>query len=179
LAELTRRYFASRGPATLHDFVTWSGLTVKDARAGMATLPSTFLRETMGDRQYIFIPPVGKPGNPVTTFLMPDYDEYGMGYKDRSAIFDSGGLAKSVSRGNPVFNRMTIIDGRIAGTWRRTIKKNAVIVETVPFAPLGKAKQLAVMKAVKKFRQFAGGESNEGLPAETRRKRKKKMKAST
>src|SRR5215213_1231205 len=56
LATLAKRYFMSRGPATLHDFVWWSGLTVKDARAGIATLPSGFEKETIDGKEYIFMP---------------------------------------------------------------------------------------------------------------------------
>ena len=45
LAELTRRYFISHGPATVRDFVWWSGLTVADAKAGLALVGADLSQE--------------------------------------------------------------------------------------------------------------------------------------
>src|SRR5688572_17358389 len=90
LAIFTQRYFASRGPATIKDFTTWSGLTVADAKEGVAMLPSNFIKEKINEQEYYFIPSNVSINNKIqTTFLMPDYDEYGMGYKDRSVLLVS------------------------------------------------------------------------------------------
>lgn len=157
LAEFATRYFASRGPATTRDFATWSGLTMQDAKAGVATLSPDFVHQVKDAHEYVLIPTAlkSKPNKAEqTTFLMPDYDEYGMGYKDRSAIFNAGNLSRPIRGDNPVYNRMIIIDGKIEGTWRRTIKNNTVVVETVPFTALTKAKKQAVTNAVKRYRSF-------------------------
>ncbi|MBC7923321.1 MAG: AlkZ family DNA glycosylase [Ferruginibacter sp.] len=157
LAELTRRYFASRGPATLADFAYWSGLTVKEAKAGVATLPPHFVREVVDGQDYVFVPTAsGNHGEFQTAFLLPDYDEYGMSYKNRSALFDSEANTLGSPGGNTAYDRVIIIDGVIAGTWRRTIKNNAVAVETTSFASLSKTKQRAVANAVKQYRSFVG-----------------------
>lgn len=156
LAELSKRYFTSRGPATLQDFSTWSGLSLKDGRAGIESLGRNFIREKHEGREYIFPSNTKKTNTPLASFLMPDYDEYGMGYKDRSAIFDDKKYREHVSRGNPVFNRMIIIDGVIAGTWTRSIKKNKVVVETFPFGKLSGAKQKSLQAAVEQFLNFNG-----------------------
>ena len=50
LAELTRRYFTSHGPAQLHDFAWWSGLTVADARAGLEMTGRELTSETLDGR---------------------------------------------------------------------------------------------------------------------------------
>src|SRR5690606_40093320 len=47
LAELARRYFISRGPATLADFVNWSGLLISEARAGLESIKSELVEETI------------------------------------------------------------------------------------------------------------------------------------
>src|SRR5688500_8781538 len=87
LEELAVRYFTSRGPATVKDFATWSGLSVTEAKEGVAMLSSEFIKEKIIDQEYIFIPSSSDTNKKIqTSFLMPDYDEYGMGYKDRSAI---------------------------------------------------------------------------------------------
>ena len=124
LANLALRYFTTRGPATIKDFATWSGLTVRDATVGARSLPRAFITEKLDGQSYIFKPgPIAKETEQEATFLMPDYDEYGMGYKDRSAIFNTEALriyqirARSVKEKNPIFNRMTIIERRfIQGT---------------------------------------------------------------
>jgi hypothetical protein len=96
LVRLAHRYFTSRGPATLQDFATWSGLTVKDAKAGMNALDRNFIHEVLDGKEYIFLPSQKNVKNPQTTFLMGDYDEYGMGYKDRTTIFNPTELSKHI-----------------------------------------------------------------------------------
>ena len=153
LAKFAHRYFTSRGPATVQDFAYWSGLTVKDAIVGAATLDSKFVREIFERQEYIFTPPENKKKTTLdSTFLMPDYDEYGMSYKDRSILKSKKLKGKKASI---VFNRMVVIDGLIEGTWQRTLNKNKAVVKIVPFTPLSKSKKEAVDSAIKRFQTFA------------------------
>jgi len=162
LAELANRYFTSRGPATVKDFATWSGLSVTEAREGVAMLTSKFIKEKINEQEYIFIPTSWDMNNKIqTSFLMPDYDEYGMGYKDRSSIFNTKVDLSQFKNDNPIFNRMIIIDGKIEGTWKRAIKNNTVSIETVPFSTLSKTKQQALAKAIKKYCEFVGKDIRE------------------
>jgi len=153
LSKLAHRYFTSRGPTTLQDFSYWSGLTMKDAVAGAATLNSSFNREVMDGKEYIFVTPSTKNKIKLdNTFLMPDYDEYGMSYKDRSVISN---LKKTVGpRASIVFNRFLVIDGRISGSWNRTFNKDGVQIKVIPFAPLSKVKMKAMASAMKRFHTF-------------------------
>lgn len=158
LAKLTHRYFASRGPATLQDFVYWSGLTMKDAVSGAASLSSTFIRETLNNKEYIFASSSSKNKTKLdTTFLMPDYDEYGMSYKDRSALSSIQKLNNP--RASIVFNRMLVIEGKIEGTWHRSLTKNKAEVTLAPFTTLSKTKEKLVAKAVKRFTAFVQPET--------------------
>jgi hypothetical protein len=168
LAALCSQYFISRAPATVQDFVTWSGLTVKDAKAGIEMIGNDVRKESYEGKAYFFSEKSSKIKSKVAfpTFLMPDYDEYGMSYKDRSALFLSDDDATFIKGGtqrdnNIVYNRMLIIDGQIAGTWKRSIEKNKIEVEVVPFAPLRKIKQEAVAKAIKRFQAFVGKSADE------------------
>jgi hypothetical protein len=152
LAKFAERYFTSRGPARVQDFAYWSGLTVKDAIAGAATLNSKFIREIFEGQEYILLSSSNKKKTtPDSTFLMPDYDEYGMSYKDRT-ILKSKKLEGH--KASIVFNRMVVINGRIEGTWQRTVNKNKVDVKIVPFNPLSKSKKEAVAVAIKRFQTF-------------------------
>ena len=88
LRQLTRRYFTSRGPAQLHDFAWWSGLTVPDARAGVAMVERELARESIDGRIHWFSPAVRAAVPPQNAYLLPLYDEYLIAYKDRSAALD-------------------------------------------------------------------------------------------
>jgi hypothetical protein len=155
LAELSRRYFMSRGPATLQDFVWWSGLATADARAGLEMIKSQLLHEVI-DGQTCWFPsaaPVEKSTSP-TAYLLPNYDEYVVGYTDRSAIFDASHSPKLDSRNNPLFQYIIVINGRIAGTWKRSLKKNNVLIELSPFTPLTDAENQAALVAAQRYGAF-------------------------
>ena len=155
LSELSKRYFRSRGPATLPDFTAWSNLTVTDAKEGMASLGKNLSKESFNGRDYYLMPgPSFESTKRLRSFLMPNYDEYGMAYKDRSAIFDAAKHKAVVSRGNPVFNRTIILEGRIEGKWQRSFKKNKIIIETFPFEKLGPSKQRDLKEAIDNFEMF-------------------------
>ncbi|WP_276502078.1 winged helix DNA-binding domain-containing protein [Terrimonas pollutisoli] len=154
LFQFTQRYFTSRGPATVKDFAGWSGLSITEAKEGAAMLPKKFIREKINEQEYIFLPSVMATGKIQSSFLMPDYDEYGMSYKDRSALFNGTVDLSLFKNENPFFNRMIILDGKIEGTWKRTFKNNKAVVETVPFKTLSKTRQQAMDKAIKKYCAF-------------------------
>src|SRR5712691_7225652 len=88
LAEFARRYFTSHGPAALQDFVWWSGLSVADARAGLAMVTSQLIHEVVGGQTYWFSTSTA-PAHDLsrTIYLLPNFDEYTVGYTDRSAVF--------------------------------------------------------------------------------------------
>lgn len=161
LAQLAFRYFKSRGPATAKDFSVWSGLNLTDARKGISALDTTDFTKIEFEGQTYILPAESmekaaelKAKKIQKSFLMPDYDEYGMGYIDRTAIFNPVKVTADFKRMNPVFNRMIIIDGIIEGTWQRSLKGKSVVVETFPFMPLNKSKSAALAKAVERFIQF-------------------------
>jgi hypothetical protein len=153
LAKLANRYFSSRGPATIQEFAYWSGLTVKDATIGAYSLNSSFVRKTIESKEYIFIPQSSQMKLD-TSFLMPDYDEYGMSYKDRTAISPIQKLIDKGPRAGIVFNRLLVIDGRVEGSWKPNVSKKSTDVMLAPFSPLNKVKQQKVKKAIKRYLDF-------------------------
>jgi winged helix DNA-binding protein len=157
LAELTRRYFATRGPATLQDFTWWSGLTMAEARGGIELIKSQFVNEVFEDQTYWFansVSPV-KEKSP-TAHLLPNYDEYFIGFKDRSAIGKVANLA-NVEANNPAFlAHIIIIDGQIVGGWKRALRKDVVLVELNLITKLTKAENQAVMAAIEQYGKFLG-----------------------
>ena len=130
LAELTRRYFRSHGPATLQDFVWWSGLTVEDAKRGIAQVGTP--RSTQTEQS--------------AAHLLPAFDEYFVAYKDRQIT--AGSLSTWDVLG-PTF----IIDGIAAGKWKRTNSGN---VELNASRALKKSEELALKEATDRYTAYLG-----------------------
>ena len=153
LAELTKRYFQSHGPAALQDFSWWSGLNMAAIRQGLEAAQSQ-LESIESNRQTYCSPPLISPPAPVSrAFLLPNYDEYTVGYTDRSAIFDASDTDK-LERRESILAQSILVDGRIAGLWKRTLKKNEVVIELAPFGMLKRAQNQAVIEAAHEYGRF-------------------------
>jgi hypothetical protein len=151
LAELTRRYFTSHGPALVKDFVWWSGLTTADARAGLEMLASDFSSETIAGKTYWF--PASKPPPGATNtraYLLPNYDEYIIGYTDHTGVFDPSyaGLLELV------FPHSIVVEARVIGTWRRAFHGAGMTITTKLFAPLTGSQTLALASAAENYARF-------------------------
>ncbi|MCB0125438.1 MAG: AlkZ family DNA glycosylase, partial [Caldilineaceae bacterium] len=134
LAKLAQRYFTSHGPATVHDLARWAGITVTDARRGVAGVDKILLCEMVGEQEYWLpysTPAVVAQAEPV--YLLPGFDEFVLGYGDRAAVLDPAYADRICPGGNGVFSPTVVIDGQIRGTWKRTLKTKAVAVEWTPF----------------------------------------------
>jgi hypothetical protein len=158
LAELARRYFRSRAPATASDFSWWSGLTIRDARAAVSRLEGEFTPEVIDGREYFrATAPINPSPRTDLTCLLPDYDEYGIAYRDRSALFPGPkGATTTEASDKLAYNRMIIIDGQIAGTWKRIEQEGRTVVHAALFSPLTKTKRHALERAVQRFGTFSG-----------------------
>lgn len=126
LAEIAGRYFTSHGPATVYDFANWTGLTMTDARAALDMTKSRLLCEIIEGSEFYFT--AGPLPASSSVHLLPGFDEYFLGYKDRSHIIASQYASKVVPGGNGVFKPMIISGGQVVGTWKRTIKKANVTI---------------------------------------------------
>ena len=166
LVELTLRYFASHGPATLADFVWWSGLAASDARSSLETVKNQLANTTVEGKTYWFDGSAAE-GNPTAprVDLLPCFDEYTVAYTDRSAIFDA--RQKLGSRGDLLSSYVLVINGQVVGDWKRTIKRNEVIIEVHPFSPLSAAEAQAVAAAASRYGAFLGLPLQHNLPAPT------------
>ncbi len=151
LAELTKRYFSSHGPATIQDFSWWSGLSDKDTQAGVDMLDDHFEKVTIDDYEYIFVPGTLLDYNrQKETFLMPDYDEYGVSYRNRTFMFHPGYLNENHSP----YNHAMVIDGLIAGTWKIIEDRNRIDVRTNAYCPLDDDRKNAIIGAINQYKSF-------------------------
>lgn len=155
LAELVRRYFATRGPATLQDFAWWSGLTMADARQGVAQIASELAHEVIEGKTYWFAP--SPPPAPLTrpvAHLLPNYDEYFIGFKDRSQIMQTLQAYPPTELQQSLGTHIVVIDGQVVGGWKRTQKRLEVVVELNLLTSPTPTENLALIDAVKQYALF-------------------------
>jgi DNA glycosylase AlkZ-like len=154
LANLAGRYFSSHGPATLQDFVWWSGLQVKDSRQALEMIKSKFISEKIGAQTYWFANSFSlSKTNKKSVYLLPAYDEFIISYKERSAAIPIENQKKAISN-NGIFRPTILINGQVAGIWRQTIKKEKVIIETQSFHSPDEATKRSVKLAAAKYGDF-------------------------
>jgi winged helix DNA-binding protein len=163
LLELTRRYFATRGPATAHDFAWWSGLTISDAKRGIEMAGAELEKTSLGEQPaWLSVSRSTVQPSKGAAHLLPNYDEYFIGYKDRGAIAERVGSSNVDGRAGGFLAHFAFVDGQLVGSWGRAIEKDRVIVEVVPRTALGAAEQGRIEAQARRFGEFLG------LEAETR-----------
>jgi hypothetical protein len=141
------RFFTSRGPARPHDFAWWAGLTVADARAGLARAGARLAEEVIDGTTYWSGPSAAADAPATTVHLLPNFDEYLMAYRDGDgATFPEGALD----------GHIVIVDGRIAGGWRRTIERRRVLIEATLLTDLDQAHGDALDAAARRYGDFVG-----------------------
>ncbi len=157
LAELTRRYFTSHGPALLQDYVWWSGLTVSEAKAGIEMASPHLTHEAIDGKTYWFASPAPTSQKKTpTVYLLPNYDEYLIAYKDHSPSFDASLVKESDHKDAVLMAHIIVLNGNVVGGWRRTIKRAEVTLKTTLLVTLSKAEQAALRVASEHYGQFMG-----------------------
>lgn len=149
LAELTRRYFSSHGPATVRDFTWWASLTVGDARRGVELAESELARTEVEGRTYwsAASPRRWRVGRPIA-HLLPCYDEYVIGYSESR---DVGGLR---SGGRARLDHLVLVDGQVAGSWRRIVTSRQMTIEAKLVRQLDEAERRALDETVERYGRF-------------------------
>jgi len=167
VAELTLRYFRSHGPAQVQDFVWWSGLTMADARAGIALAGGALDHQTIEGKDYWFDSAAGSPEQlTMVAHLLPNFDEYTVAYRDRAEILHAGqpfdpalfaraGTSRSSSISfASVLSNVVTVGGRVRGSWRRTVARGGVRLEVQPLDRFKRAETAAVTDAADRFGRF-------------------------
>lgn len=125
IQQLALQYFRSHGPASLDDFVAWSGLGIREARAGMAALP---LEQFGAGAPPLYWLPQPSTGLGEGIHLLPGFDELLIGYRDRSWLLDPA-LQGQVITNNGIFRPLVVVDGRALGLWQRKVMKDRIVVD--------------------------------------------------
>ncbi len=159
LVELAHRYVRGHGPATVKDLAGWTGLTLTDVRAGLAGNEGRLVSVGTGPQALWLTTELADaiasgslPTHEVVA--LPGYDEYLLGYKDRSLHGDSTLLDRVVPGGNGVFRATVVADGVVVATWTRTLTADAVRITVLPFARLSRRMAAATTGALERYAGF-------------------------
>ena len=156
LAILACRFFRGHGPATLQDFVWWSGLTVADAKAAVSSASNDLCcQEFDGVDHWCASENEAKSAVPAT-HLLPSFDEYLLGYRNRNAVLDPAHAQKVVPGSNGVFLPLMVKEGRVMGTWKRAPFKSRVDVVLKPFAHLTHVDRNAFAASAERYGEYLG-----------------------
>jgi len=157
LAELASRYIATRGPATVQDLAWWAGLTVADAKKGVAMIESTLLHDTVGGRTHWFGDTMRatKPRRRAV-HLLPNYDEFFIGFRDRSAVLQKAQAFKVPAPTGAPYAHVVTVNGQIVGGWKRSLGGEGVSVELDLVVPLAAAERRAAKLAAQKYASHLG-----------------------
>ena len=156
LAELALRYFKSHGPATLNDFVWWSGLKISDAKEGLNAVMSMLERIECDGKTYWTETTLPQMNTIQSTFLLPGFDEYMLGYTDRTLILAAQHAGKVVPGNNGMFMPTIVMNGRVVGLWKRVLKKGQISIEITPFEKFTKSKIKAIALGAENYGAYIG-----------------------
>ncbi|HEX3508099.1 MAG TPA: winged helix DNA-binding domain-containing protein [Candidatus Dormibacteraeota bacterium] len=158
LVELTSRYFRSHGPAQLSDFVWWSGLTMADAKRGVELGQSDLAQEVIDGKSYWFDPSmkIAPPASEMKIHLLPNYDEYFIAYKDRTAVAEVALFKQAADAIRFLYGYIAVLNGRLLGGWKRTIEKDRVVVKAKLARPLDHDGKAALNAVAQQYSAYMG-----------------------
>ena len=154
LKELATRYFTSRGPALIQDFIWWSGLSLKNAKLALEFNKDQLLSETIGGQTYWFADSEFKSESVSDEILLlPAFDEYIICYRDRSAFLSGVDNKKTISN-NGIFYPSLLKNGQIIGTWKRNITGQRLLMTINQFKPDKDDHPEFLLKCLNRYSKF-------------------------
>ncbi len=140
---LAQRYFRSHGPATRQDFAGWTGLSMADVKRGIELAGDDLVTVDVDGTSMSMPASLRDDATSVVAaqaedelLLLAGFDEYLLGFKDRSAVISGERMAQVVPGRNGVFRPTIVVGGRVVGTWTRKVQRNRVDITPLPFEPL-------------------------------------------
>ena len=157
LRTLAERFFTSHGPASVQDFVRWTGLTVAEAKRALQLAQSSLDRVATADGDLWMSNELSSHEAPVSrAHLLPGFDELLLGYKDRSATLAAEHASRICPGNNGMFQSTLVFDGRVCGLWRRSTRAKAVEITMSPFVPLEASQKKAFGEAAERYGRYLG-----------------------
>lgn len=152
--ELALRYFTGHGPATVRDLAWWSGLPLTLVRTATARVRDRLDALEVDGVEYLMRPGLEPDGDGV--HALPGFDEYLLGYTDRTAALAPEHADAVVPGGNGMFLPTVVARGEVRGLWSRDRGRRAVRVTASPFTPLSAASERGFDAAMRRYGAFLG-----------------------
>lgn len=153
LLRLTRSYFRSRSPATASDFGWWSGLAMVDVRRGLEIAAAELEKQSVDGDTYWSMG-TNAPRSKASAHLLPNYDEFFIGYRNRSAIGKRLRSVKAVTGGSALIANVVAMDGQLVGGWRRTVERDRVTLQLKLLTSLSAPEQKRLLREVGRYASF-------------------------
>lgn len=156
LARLARSYFRSHSPAVLQDFIWWSGLPVSDAKQAVYLIASELTTEQWKEQTWYIHDTCrtrGKQSGHI--HLLPSYDEYLLGYKDRTDVLPLEHYSKAFTN-NGLFFPIVLHNGQVIGNWDKSVKKKSVDLKYSWFRQVADMDEETLERERQKFARFLG-----------------------
>lgn len=151
LGMLAKRYFTGHGPATIQDFIWWTGLALNEAKKGLAAVQSDLSKVRINNQDYWSSSfEFEKDILNRRIYLLPGFDEFLLGYEDRSFCIPVQ-FKSRVASNNGLFYPIILLDGQVIGTWKRILKKGASSIETNLFFPVDKTVASALENEIERY----------------------------
>nr|WP_277815239.1 MULTISPECIES: winged helix DNA-binding domain-containing protein [unclassified Dietzia] len=155
VAEWLERFLRSHGPARAEDFRRWTGLPLRDVRPALEAVSGRLEAVSFDGATYWMDPgapdrlaAAGRSADAV--LLLPGFDEYLLGYGDRSHAVDSDHSGLIVPGNNGVFRRTVVHRSRVVATWRTVGSGGRRRIETAPFATLSGRQSTGIARAFRR-----------------------------
>lgn len=156
LARLARSYFRSHSPAVLQDFIWWSGLPATDAKQAVYLIESELTAEPWnGQTWYIHDASRTRGKTAGCLHLLPSYDEYLLGYKDRTDVLPKEHYPKAFTN-NGLFFPVLLHDGHVVGNWNKSAKKGNLLVEHSCFRSDDCIDEVLLNREKERYSKFLG-----------------------
>jgi len=156
LGIIALRYFRSHGPTTRKDFAGWTSLPMTDCKAGIEAAGDALTTVDVDGVDMIMATEVLDAGPATGWVALPGFDEYLLGYKDRSLMATPEQLAAVIPGGNGVFQSTLVRDGRVAAVWKRTLTRKGVTVAVQPLIDFTAADHRKAAAALEPYAAYLG-----------------------
>lgn len=159
LRELARRYLGAFGPATDVDFAGWSGLPLRDVRAGLNGIADELAEDELGGGRAWRLRKRARSYRGSVARLLPGWDTYLMGYRDRDFIA-AGDDWKRINAGGGMVKPCVVVDGVAVGVWRVERKKSSIRIRIETFSADGFAVRDRLLAEAEDVGRFEGREAS-------------------
>jgi uncharacterized protein YcaQ len=164
--EVLRRYLTAYGPAAPKDFGQWFQMKPSRARELMLSLSDELEEvDVEGSRAWAMADDAEDDPEPagMSLRLLPQYDCYIIGCRQRARFIDEGARRRLAGYGRgrfegPVAVPLLLIDGMVAGMWRRKHRGTRLDVRVEPFTELTKKDLRRLEEQAERIAGFYGME---------------------